>query len=120
MNAETRAALEAALGARIERSHSVTGGDINQADKIQLSDGRSLFVKTNEQADPHMFPSEARGLKWLGEAAALRVPQTIAVSSGRAGEPAFLVLEYLPAGHPRAAFDEELGRGLALLHRSGA
>ena len=120
MKAETRAALEAALGARVERSKSVTGGDINQASKIELSDGRSLFVKTNDHADPAMFPSEARGLTWLAEAAALRVPKTIAVSSGRAGEPAFLVLEYLAEGRQRPSFDEELGRGLAALHRFGA
>jgi fructosamine-3-kinase len=67
-----------------------------------------------------MFPSEARGLKWLAEANALRVPQTIAVTSGRKGEPAFLVLEYLPSSRPRPNFDEELGRGLAALHRFGA
>jgi fructosamine-3-kinase len=61
-----------------------------------------------------MFSAEARGLEWLREADALRVPAVISVGSG------FLVLEYLEPAPHRSGFDEELGRGLAQLHRFGA
>jgi fructosamine-3-kinase len=44
----------------------------------------------------------------------------LAVSSGREGEPCFLVLELLSSGRPQRDFDECLGRGLAQLHRAGA
>jgi fructosamine-3-kinase len=65
-----------------------------------------------------MFPCEARGLAWLAEAQALRVPEVLAVSADT-DEVSFLVLELLEPGPRRADFDERLGRGLAALHRAG-
>jgi fructosamine-3-kinase len=94
----------------------VSGGDINAAYCIELGDGRRVFVKTNDRADAAMFPAEARGLEWLAEARALRIPAVIAVSSGRSADPAFLALEYLESRPPMRGFDEALGRGLAELH----
>jgi fructosamine-3-kinase len=120
VDAETRTAVETALAARVTRTSRVGGGDINDAFEARLDDGRTVFVKTNERADPTLFPAEARGLSWLAEARALRVPEVLAVSSGRAGRPSFLVLEHIASARPRAGCDEELGRGLAALHRFGA
>jgi len=120
VNAALREVVEAALGARITSSAPVSGGDINAAFEARLDDGRRVFLKTNERADPAMFPAEARGLRWLAEARVLRVPEVIAVSRGDADAPAFLVLEHIAPARPRAHFDEELGRGLAALHRFGA
>jgi fructosamine-3-kinase len=95
----------------------VSGGDINEAFKVSLADGRTVFVKTNDEADPSMFPAEARGLDWLSQAGALRVPRVLAASRDA---PAFLALEYLESNRRVADFDERLGRGLAALHRFGA
>jgi fructosamine-3-kinase len=80
----------------------------------------SVFLKTNASAPASMFPAEARGLEWLREASALRIPEVLAVSSGREGEPCFLVLELLTPGQQGRDFDQRLGRGLARLHRFGA
>jgi fructosamine-3-kinase len=120
IDAGTRAAIETALGSRIERAASLSGGDINAAYRLELADGRRVFAKTNDRADPAMFPAEARGLAWLAEARALRIPEVIAVSGGRRGEPAFLVLELIDSSAPARGFDETLGRGLAALHGFGA
>ncbi len=116
MDARVRAAVEQALGATVERTARLGGGDINEAFEVRLAGGRRIFVKQNQSADPAMFPAEARGLAWLAAAKALRVPEVIAVSSS----PAFLALEYLEPARHRRDFDEELGRGLAALHRFGA
>jgi fructosamine-3-kinase len=59
-----------------------------------------------------MFPAEARGLAWLAEANALRVPAVVAA------DPGFLVLELIVPGPRAADFDERVGRGLAALHQS--
>jgi fructosamine-3-kinase len=120
IDAGTRAAIETALGSRILRAASVSGGDINAAYRLDLDDGRRVFAKTNDRADPAMFPAEARGLAWLAEARALRTPEVIAVSSGRPGEPSFLVLELIESSSSARGFDEACGRGLAALHRFGA
>jgi fructosamine-3-kinase len=114
VEAGVAAAVEAAVGARIAATRSVSGGDINRAHSVELVDGRRLFVKWNGRAPAGMFAAEARGLAWLAEARALRVPRVVAV-----GE-AFLALELIVAAAPARDFDERLGRGLAALHRFGA
>jgi len=118
MSPDVRRAVEEALGARIERAAPVSGGDINEAFRAALSDGRVVFVKSNARAAKRMFPAEARGLSWLAEPAELRVPRVLAVSSEAGEGPSFLALEYLEPAPRRRGFDEELGQGLAALHRA--
>jgi fructosamine-3-kinase len=106
--------VEAALGAEVVRWRSVSGGDINQAHRAELSDGRVVFVKSNDRAPGNMFAAEARGLAWLAEARALRAPTVLAQG------PDFLVLESIDEADRRGNYDEQLGRGLAALHAFGA
>jgi fructosamine-3-kinase len=106
-----RHALAQALGSEVSYWSSVAGGDINEAAKVRLADGRSVFVKSHENPPPGMFAAEAAGLDWLDNGP-LRVPRVIAVSDN------WLVLEWLELEgrpDPRA-----LGRGLARLHSLGA
>ena len=138
MRADVRVAVEAALGARVIESRSVSGGDINEAHRAELEDGRRVFVKTHARhvralrpsapsyslrslgslheprAPAEMFAAEAHGLSWLRDARAIAIPEVLAVGDR------FLALEWLESGRPRAGFDDELGRGLAELHRHGA
>jgi len=92
-------------------AHPLSGGDINEAYRVRLEDGRQIFVKTNEEPPATMFPMEAEGLRWLGETEALRVPNVLAVSED------FLALELITPGAPAPDHAEQLGRGLAALHR---
>jgi fructosamine-3-kinase len=119
MNDELRRAVEAALGGKVTAASPLAGGDINEAYRVAFGDGRAVFVKTNDRADRAMFPAEARGLQWLREARALRVPEVLAVSAADRGTP-FLALELLEPSPRVRDFDERLGRGLASLHRAGA
>jgi len=114
-----REALGGALGSPVVQARSLAGGDINQAYEIDLGDGRRLFAKANARSPRGMFAAEARGLGWLSEAGALRVPRVVAVSAPEAAAQ-FLVLQLVESGRPAPDFDERLGRGLAALHRFGA
>src|SRR4051812_16734747 len=111
MDARTAAALGAAGGGRVAGSRPGSGGDINRAFAVTLEGGRRLFVKTNGRAPMGMFAAEARGLAWLDEAKALRVPRVVAVDE------TFLALELIEPAAPARGFDETLGHGLAALHR---
>jgi fructosamine-3-kinase len=119
LDAPLQRKLLSALGSAPRSARRLSGGDINDAFEVHLADGRTIFVKTNARAAPEMFPAEARGLAWLAEARALRVPEVLAVSSERDGA-RFLALELVRSGSPARGHDEALGRGLAALHRSGA
>ena len=111
MTGDLRSAIAGALGAPVGETRPLSGGDINEAHAVTLEDGREIFVKTNRHPPPGMFPAEARGLAWLAEAGAVRVPAVLAVDER------FLVLELIRAGKAARSFDEDLGRGLAALHR---
>ena len=108
------AAVETALHGKIVAWDAVAGGDINAAHEARLDDGRMVFVKSNADAPAGMFAAEARGLAWLAEARALRIPEVKTQGTD------FLVLEHIAPGRRQPDYDEVLGRGLAALHRAGA
>ncbi|MDJ0788467.1 MAG: fructosamine kinase family protein [Myxococcota bacterium] len=105
-----------ALGTDVVGLSRLGGGDVADAFRAELSDGRSVFAKTHASAPPGFFTTEASGLSWLREAGALAIPEVLAVCD----DPAFLVLEWIEPGRPRASTEAELGRGLAALHAAGA
>lgn len=109
------AALAESFGTRVISASRLAGGDINEAFAVELGDGRRVFVKANAHAPDGLFRAEARGLEFLAAARALRVPRVLALSDEA---PSFLALELLESAPRRPAFDEELGRGLAALHRA--
>ncbi len=114
ISSELRAALEEAVGP-LRSIAPVRGGDINEAARLETA-GARYFVKWNFHPRPHMFEAEARGLKLLAEAHALRVPRVVALIE----QPPALVLEWIDceAGAKKIDAAEALGRGLAQQHRS--
>ncbi len=112
-----RAAIEAALGARVQRAARVHGGDVAIAFTVELDDGRRVFAKTHPGAPPAFFTTEATGLQWLREPGVVAVPDVLAVSDE---PPNHLVLEWIDEGRARGDTEAELGAALAALHRCGA
>lgn len=102
------------LPAGATNARRVGGGDINEAWRVTLADGREAFVKTRSDAGSEEYATEARGLQWLAEPGALRTPEVVEVGVD------YLVLEWVEPGYLSAAGVEELGRGLALTHAAGA
>lgn len=112
------AAAGRALGREVERASRVGGGDINEAWRLELADGGSAFLKSRADAPPDEYEAEAAGLRWLGEAGGLRVPEVLAVVDE--GVERGLALEWVAPGRLSNEGEEELGRGLALTHAAGA
>jgi len=106
-----RRSIERCLGLAVQDVRSLPGGDICDAFAVTLENGERLFVKRRPGGPPEMFPAEGRGLQWLAETGTLRVPQVLAA------EETFLALEFLESAPKQSDFDEELGRGLAAMHR---
>jgi fructosamine-3-kinase len=105
-------ALAAALGEEVVGLEPVPGGDLNAAYRATLAGGARVFVKTSPDAAPGAYAAEAAGLRWLGAAGALPVPEVLAVDAR------WLALSWVDGG---GRLDEAaLGRGLAAVHRAGA
>lgn len=102
--------------ASIVGGRAASGGCINQAQVVELADGRCYFLKSNGAPLPGMFEEEARGLAALASAATLRVPQPVGTGGGIEGVPPFLVTEAIKTGVPGPRFFEDFGQGLAELH----
>jgi len=106
---------EQLLGAAVVATTPVAGGDICTATRLRLSDGRSAVVKTRPSSPEDFFPSEARGLTWLGEVeGGVDVPQVLAA------EPDCLILSWVETGRPSPEAAEAFGRRLARTHAAGA
>jgi fructosamine-3-kinase len=117
MDDALRGAIEADLGVRIRRAVPVHGGDVALAYAVELEDDRRVFAKTHPSSPPGFFTTEARGLDWLRDAAAVAVPEVLAVSDD---PPNHLVLEWIDEGHAGPSTERDLGVGLASMHRVGA
>lgn len=107
-------AIERAIGRRVVDARRVGGGCINEGWRVELEGGKRAFVKTRSQVAPGEYEAEARGLRWLAEPQAVRVPEVLGVSDD------VLALEWIEEGALTSAGAEELGRGLAALHAADA
>jgi fructosamine-3-kinase len=117
MTPQLEAELGRRLGTSVKSARRLGGGDINEAYSVMLQDGEQIFVKTHPKPPRGMYEAEAHGLRWLGEAGAIRIPSVISFSDD---DPAYLALEMVEPAERISGFDEELGRSLARLHRHGA
>ena len=118
-----REAIESALGHAVSEARSVSGGDLNDAWRVELDDGSAAFIKTSAGAQAGGYAAEAQGLRWLAEPGALDVPAVLAaVDPPEANHegPRLLALEWIDEGSLDDAGEEALGRGLAKVHDAGA
>jgi protein-ribulosamine 3-kinase len=98
----------------VESTHTVGGGSINTAYRIEGS-GKSFFVKVNSPERLPMFEAEAAGLAEILESDTVRVPRPICF--GAAKSESWLVLEHLDLRDAGKGSMRELGRRLARMHR---
>lgn len=113
--------VERELDDDVIRATRLGGGDVAEAFRLTLSDGRTVFAKTHRSPPPGFFTTEAWGLSWLREPGVIGVPEVIAVSDQA---PPALVLEWIDEGRPTTETKTEaqaaFGRALAALHGVGA
>ena len=99
----------------VQERDSVGGGCINTAAVLQQGE-RRYFVKLNDADRLSMFEAEAEGLKEIAQTHGVRVP--LPVCSGTVEDHAYLVLEHIDLKSADARSLEQLGQGLARMHRA--
>ncbi|KAA8981248.1 fructosamine kinase family protein [Halospina sp. K52047b] len=106
-------ALTMQLDTPVATAQPIGGGSINEAARLTLEDGRTLFLKTHPSPPAGFFEAEAAGLRALAAGNAVRIPAVIAVAEEG------LILEWLD-GRPGGDFARQLGEQLAKLHSTTA
>ena len=113
---DLRDLVAAAIDSDVVAMYPLGGGDVADSYRVVLDRGTTVFAKTKVNAVPEFFVTEAAGLTWLRAAAAVAVPEVLAVSD----DPAFLVQEWIEPGYPAPATERDFGVALARLHATGA
>ena len=98
-------------------ARGVGGGSINQAYRLP-GDPHPVFLKLNDPSALPAFEAEAEGLEALAASGGVAVPGVLDL--GRAGDTAYLALEWVELGNRTPAAQRRLGRGLAIQHRATA
>ena len=108
--------IEAPFGSGIcvKWSEPVSGGDINEAYHLVLTNGTEVFLKQNTGVPEDFFPAEAHGLQYMRLAGA-NVPSVLAVGSLADGT-GYLLMEYARNSRQRTDYSELLGHMLANMH----
>lgn len=101
-------------GVTIQSRQAVSGGDINEAYHLTLSNGEDAFLKLNSSAADNFFAAEAHGLKAMGETGA-NVPQVLSYGLTANGAK-FLLLSYEKDSRPVKEYWSLLGQMLANMH----
>ena len=115
---QLQAAVTAVTGARPVQLRPVAGGCIHTSSQVILEDGRCLFLKCNRAQLLPVLTCEAEGLsalQGLGSPLVIPTPRWCGVVN----EQAVLLMDWLELRGNSALGWEDLGRGLARLHRLG-
>ena len=95
---------------------ALSGGSINSAFRIK-TDQRVMFIKYNSKNRyPGMFEAEAKGLQLLRKYSPIRIPEVL--KTGGVKSLSYILLEYISSVGRSPNYFEELGQGLAGIHRT--
>lgn len=110
------------IDVKLSRTFRLSGGDINKAYGIELSNGTDIFMKANEKENIDFFTQEVNNLNAISKTKTISIPEVIAYGTddGENVGYSFLLLKYIPEENPTNQFWENLAHKLSQLHKSDA
>lgn len=108
-------------GTKIAQSDRISGGDINDAYGLTLTNGMHIFMKSNRIENAAFFTAEAAGLNAIAQTGCIGTPR-ILCSGTETGTPgySFLLLEFINGKQRIPDYWETFARQLAALHQAPA
>lgn len=105
---------------RIARTDRLSGGDINKAYGLNLTNGVHVFMKANAKENTGFFTAEAAGLAAIASAGKIRTPKILCTGTdpGEQAGYSFLLLEFAESRGRIDFYWETFGRELAELHKT--
>ncbi len=95
----------------------VFGGDINEAFRLTLDDGTSLFMKSNAPNLLPAFEAEEAGLQAIAGTGAIGTVKVLGIGTDSQGF-SFLLQEFVSPGKKNRDYWERLGAELYAMHRA--
>ena len=103
----------------IKKTSPISGGDINEAYGLTLSDGGCVFMKSNTKENLSFFTAEAAGLSAIAWTKAIGTPRILGVGTdAERGGCSFLLLEFISGKSGSRNFWEDFAGQLAAMHRA--
>ena len=103
-------------GVSVKDRFSIAGGDINDAYRLELTDGSSFFMKANRPDKIDFFRCEVAGLNAIMSTGAINTPEALGI--GVDAGFSFLIMSFIDRGKRRRDFNEVFGQDLAAMHRA--
>lgn len=108
-------------GTKITRTDRVSGGDINDAFELTLTNGSHIFMKSNAVTRAAFFTAEAIGLQAIAQTGCIGTPRILCSGTETGGNGySFLLLEWIEGKRPVSDYWEIFAGQLADMHRASA
>lgn len=106
-------------GVRVAKMNRISGGDINEAFGLMLTDGNYIFMKCNKKENEGFFSAEAAGLTAIAHTEAIGTPNIFCTGTdkGKSGF-SFLLLEFISGKGRIKDYWEVFAQQLADMHRA--
>ena len=104
----------------IARTDRLSGGDINKAYGLTLSNGKKIFMKANAKDNASFFTAESLALSAIESTKTIKTPQILCTGTEPGEEVgySFLFLEFVESAPKIKDYWEVFGRELAELHKA--
>ena len=104
----------------IAETDRLSGGDINKAYGLTLTNGKHIFMKANAKQNAAFFTAEAAGLTAIEKTGAIGTPEIICTGTddGEDVGYSFLLLKYINSAKPQKNYWEDFAKKLAAMHNA--
>ena len=104
----------------IAETDRLSGGDINKAYGLTLTNGKHIFMKANAKANADFFTAEAAGLSAISKTGAIATPEILCTGTddGEDVGYSFLLLKFIKSGSRQKKYWEDFAQKLAAMHKA--
>lgn len=116
-------ALFSLFGTNVHVSDSkrISGGDINEAHCLTLTNGTHIFMKSNTIDNEPLFTAEAAGINAIAQTGTIHTPHILCSGTERGTSNfSFLLMEFIEGGRQVKNYWEIFARQLAAMHQAAA
>ena len=100
----------------LKESRTCYGGDINTAKILLLSDGRSVFMKSNSARNSSFFDAEEEGIKAIADTESIKTPNLICKGKDESRNLSFLMMDVIESGNATVSTWTDMGHAFADMH----